>query len=229
MQESKTGRALPQLDTVASAVEQTLENEPALLDLLVQALGVKPDDTLALVLPTSVEMIAAYLAGTQIGCYVTPINHHLVGPEIAYIVDDCDAAALVVDERFAAEAVAAAEAIRLPEERRFAVGAVDGYRPLGELTDGQPATDYAEETFRINSMGADDVLLLVALDDRTDAIWVAEGLDDITPDEVDAIISGELEPRLRDGEFTAAAVATVEGLGEANSAAEEPPPESRES
>ena len=37
MQESKTGRAVPQLDTVASALEQTLENEPALLDLLAQA------------------------------------------------------------------------------------------------------------------------------------------------------------------------------------------------
>ena len=42
-----------------------------------QTLGVKPDDTLALVLPNSVEMIAAYLAGTQIGCYVTPINHQI--------------------------------------------------------------------------------------------------------------------------------------------------------
>lgn len=46
MQESKTGRAVPQLDTVASALEQTLENEPALLDLLVQALtkGASPAD-----------------------------------------------------------------------------------------------------------------------------------------------------------------------------------------
>jgi uncharacterized membrane protein YgcG len=93
-----------------------------------------------------------------------------------------------------------------------------------ETTDGQNATDYAEETFRINSMGADDVLLLVAVEDRTDAIWVAEGLDGITPDEVDAIIAGQLEPRLRDGDFTGAAVATVEALGEANTNAEEPPP-----
>lgn len=46
MQESNTGRALPQLDTVASALEQKLENEPALLDLMVQALskGASPAD-----------------------------------------------------------------------------------------------------------------------------------------------------------------------------------------
>ena len=93
-----------------------------------------------------------------------------------------------------------------------------------ETTDGQPATDYASEVFRINSMGADDVLLLVAIEDRSDAIWVSEGLPGITPEEVDAIISGELEPRLRDGDFTGAAVATVEALGVANSTAGEPPP-----
>ncbi|HRI64692.1 MAG TPA: tetratricopeptide repeat protein, partial [Polyangium sp.] len=46
MQESNTGRALPQLDSVASALEQKLENEPALLDLMVQALskGASPAD-----------------------------------------------------------------------------------------------------------------------------------------------------------------------------------------
>ena len=94
-----------------------------------------------------------------------------------------------------------------------------------ESTDGQPATEYASETFRINSMGADDVLLLVAIDDRTDAIWVSEGLTEVTPEEVDAIIAGELEPRLRDGDFTGAAVTTVEALGEANTTpAEEPAP-----
>jgi uncharacterized membrane protein YgcG len=93
-----------------------------------------------------------------------------------------------------------------------------------ETTDGQPATDYASEVFRINSMGGDDVLLVVAIEDRTDAIWVSDGLDGITPDEVDAIIVGELESRLRDGDFTGAAVATVEALGEANTNVEEPPP-----
>ena len=42
-----------------------------------------------------------YLAATQAGWYLTPINHHLVGPEIAYIVDDCEAKAFVAHERFA--------------------------------------------------------------------------------------------------------------------------------
>ena len=90
-------------------------------------------------------------------------------------------------------------------------------------TDGAPAPDFASETARINSLGADDALVLVATDDRTDAIWVADGMDAITDAEIDSIIADELEPRLRDGDFTGAAVAAVEGLGAANTSATEAP------
>jgi long-chain acyl-CoA synthetase len=105
-----------------------------------RARGLGAGDGVAAVLPNGTELLSLYFAAMQAGWYLTPINHHLVGPEIAYIVDDCDAAALVVSERFAGEAALAAQAIGLPEERRFAVGTVDGHRPLADLTDGQPAT-----------------------------------------------------------------------------------------
>ena len=109
-------------------------------------------------------------------------------------------------------------------ERTLDEDGVQAWVLFVDTTDGQPATEYASETFRINSMGADDVLLLVAIEDRTDAIWVPEGLaEEVTPEEVDAIIAGELEPRLRDGDFTGATVASVEALGEANRTPEEEP------
>ena len=101
-------------------------------------------------------------------------------------------------------------------ERTLEENGVQAWVLFVESTDGQPATEYATETARINSLGADDALLLVALEDRTDAIWVSEGLDAITDEEIDAIIADELEPRLRDGDFSGAAVATVEALGAAN-------------
>ena len=41
--------------------------------------------------PTTSPMLEVYLGALQIGLYLTPINHHLVGPEIAYIVNDSDA------------------------------------------------------------------------------------------------------------------------------------------
>ena len=75
--------------------------------------------------------------------------------------------------------------------------------------------DYAQQTAATNSLGVDDALLAVAMDDRTDYIWVSDGLDAITDDELDAILTGELEPRLRDGDPAGAAIAAVEALGRA--------------
>ena len=66
-----------------------------------------------------------------------------------------------------------------------------------------PMADYAEQTAATNSLGVDDALLPVAMDDRTDYIWVSDGLD-ITDDELDTILTEELEPRLRDGDEAAA-------------------------
>ncbi len=77
--------------------------------------GLRAGDGVAAVLPNGTELLSLYFAAMQAGWYLTPINHHLVGPEIAYIVNDCDAAALVVDERFAAEAAVAAGRSALAE------------------------------------------------------------------------------------------------------------------
>ena len=54
-------------------------------------------------------MLELYLGAIQIGLYLTPINHHLVGPEIAYIVNDSDAKVFVGHERFADELAKAAD------------------------------------------------------------------------------------------------------------------------
>jgi long-chain acyl-CoA synthetase len=105
-----------------------------------QARDVRPDDTLALVLPNSVEMVAAYLAGTEIGQYVTPINTHLVGSEIAYIVADSGAKALIGHERYAGALTAALDELGDAAPPAFAVGDVPGFRPFEELIDGQPDT-----------------------------------------------------------------------------------------
>ena len=48
--------------------------------------------------------------------------------------------------------------------------------------------DYAQRTADVNSLGVDDALLVVAMDDRTDYIWVSDSLDEITDDELDTIL-----------------------------------------
>jgi long-chain acyl-CoA synthetase len=105
-----------------------------------RALGLGTGDTVALLLPNSTELMELYLGALQVGLYVTPINFHLVGPEVAYILRDSDAEVFVAHERYAAVAADAAAEADFPADRRFAVGAVDGFRPLAELVDDQPTT-----------------------------------------------------------------------------------------
>jgi long-chain acyl-CoA synthetase len=105
-----------------------------------RGLGLQPGDVVAMVLPNSTEVLELYLAVLQAGFYLVPINFHLVGPEIAYIVQDSEAKVLITHERFASVATAAADEIDFPKEGRFAVGDVPGFRSYDELKAGQPGT-----------------------------------------------------------------------------------------
>jgi long-chain acyl-CoA synthetase len=103
-----------------------------------QALGLKPGDTVVMALPNSADLVALYFAVLQTGLYVVPVNWHLVGPEVAYIIEDSGAKVFVAHERFADMAAEAGRNVGA----RFAVGDIPGFRPLSELGDdgeGRPA------------------------------------------------------------------------------------------
>jgi long-chain acyl-CoA synthetase len=106
-----------------------------------RALGLDRGDTVACVLPNGLEFIELYLGAMQIGLYLTPVNHHLVGPEIAYIVNDSEAGVLVGHERFTDEMAKALTEVSLPTDRVFMVGEpIEGTRPFADLVEGQPTT-----------------------------------------------------------------------------------------
>src|SRR5438445_8352435 len=109
-----------------------------------RALGLGPGDCLATVLPNGAPMVELYLAAAQAGWYLTPINHHLTGGEVAYILADSAAKVFVAAEPFAPACRAAVEEIDFPAAARFAVGRVPGFRAYAELSDGQPETAPAE-------------------------------------------------------------------------------------
>lgn len=109
-----------------------------------RAQGLEAGDTVACVLPNGLEMIELYLGAMQIGLYLTPINHHLVGPEIAYIVNDSDAKVFVGHERFADEITKAITELNLDTDKCFTVGTVAGLRPWSDLVAGQPVTAPAD-------------------------------------------------------------------------------------
>jgi long-chain acyl-CoA synthetase len=96
-----------------------------------QQLGLAAGDCLVVMLPNTIELVALYFAAMECGLYIVPINWHLTGPEVAYIVEDCEAKAFVAHERFAAAATIAAAG--LPGSATFAVGEITGFRALGEL------------------------------------------------------------------------------------------------
>ncbi|UBU14803.1 acyl-CoA synthetase [Nonomuraea gerenzanensis] len=104
-----------------------------------RALGLQPGDGICGLVPNGADGLVLYLAAMQAGWYYTPVNWHLTGPEIAYIVSDSEAKAFFVHPRFAEEGTRGAEAIA--PERRFMLGdAGGGFRAASELADGQPDT-----------------------------------------------------------------------------------------
>jgi long-chain acyl-CoA synthetase len=105
-----------------------------------RALGLTKGDCVAVVLPNCAEMFQIHLAVTQLGMYLTPINHHLTGPEIAYIIRDSGAKAFIASERFSEACLQAASEVDLPGQRLFALGELEGFRPFPELSADQPDT-----------------------------------------------------------------------------------------
>jgi long-chain acyl-CoA synthetase len=112
--------------------------------LRVQGFGV--GDVVATLLPNGAEMIEIYLAALQAGWYLVPINHHLVGPEVAYVLKDSGAKAFVAHERFAQVAAAAADEAGLEETARLGVGDVPGFASYSEVRNAQPTALPEERT-----------------------------------------------------------------------------------
>ena len=103
-------------------------------------LGLKRGDSIAAVLPNSVEAFEVYLAMQQAGWYLTPVNFHLVGPEVAYILQDCEAKVLIAHERFAEASTAALQELGAAQPRAFAVGHIPGFESYADLKAAQPST-----------------------------------------------------------------------------------------
>ncbi|HMK62906.1 MAG TPA: acyl-CoA synthetase [Acidimicrobiales bacterium] len=103
-------------------------------------LGVGEGDAVAFVLPNGTEVFEIYLACGQAGMYIVPINHHLVAPEVSYILKDSEAKVLVGHERFAEVCRQAADEAGIPADHRLAVGHVDGFASYASIR-GVQSTD----------------------------------------------------------------------------------------
>ncbi|MEO8722770.1 MAG: AMP-binding protein, partial [Sphingobium sp.] len=95
---------------------------------LLRARGLKAGDALALICSNRAEFAEVLAATLRTGIRVTPVNWHLTAEEIAFIVRDCDAKAVVADARVAS-ALALAIADCPEVSVRLAVGgAIAGFQ-----------------------------------------------------------------------------------------------------
>ena len=67
---------------------------------MLAANGVRKDDVVSLLLPNSVEYVIAYFACWQLGALAGPINSLLKSQEIAYVISNSEAKALLVNSEF---------------------------------------------------------------------------------------------------------------------------------
>jgi uncharacterized membrane protein YgcG len=106
---------------------------------------------------------------------------------------------------------------------------IDLYALFVSTTDGTTITDFADEVAASNSLGGNDALLVVAMDDRTDGIWIGPLLvDEVSVNEQDSILADRVEPQLRAGDYAAAVSGAAQGLADAIATTapggQEPPP-----
>ena len=129
---------------VAAAGNRTWKELDDRTNQLVRAMrarGIEAGQSIALVCSNRPEFAETYLAAARNGLRLTPINWHLGAEEIAYIVNDCDAAVFVADERFAQTCADAAKLCPNLKVRLAVGGEIDGFESFdAALKDESPET-----------------------------------------------------------------------------------------
>lgn len=73
-----------------------LRNHAACAASGLASLGIRPNDSIALLLRNDFAFFEASLAAAHLGAYAVPVNWHFTADEVGYILKDCEAKALVV-------------------------------------------------------------------------------------------------------------------------------------
>jgi long-chain acyl-CoA synthetase len=102
-------------------------------------------DHVALVLENDARFFEIIWGVQRCGLYFTPISTRLTADDVAFIVQDCGARAVLVSANLAELATELAQRIG-PDVERYAVGgALAGYRSWQEAIDGHPGTPVSDE------------------------------------------------------------------------------------
>ena len=112
---------------------------------LLRAAGLRPGDHLALFMENQLHFMEVAWAAMRSGLYLTAINSFLTPGEVQYIVEDCDAAAVVTS---VAKAEVATQ-VAYPERAGVKLcvgGAVEGFDDYESAISAYPSTPVEDET-----------------------------------------------------------------------------------
>jgi len=111
------------------------------------SLGLRKRDKVAVLLENCGEIVEAYLAAAKTGMVIVPINFRLVSRDIAYILNNSDAKALIVDDEFAPLIDEMRPNLaNIAADRFIVVGrARNGYHEYEQFLSGAPENEPGQE------------------------------------------------------------------------------------
>jgi long-chain acyl-CoA synthetase len=119
--------------------------------------GLRPGDAVALLTENSLRALEVYWAALRSGLYITAVNYRLKPDEVAYIVNDCGAAALIVSAEQAATATEVRDlgspAVRLRLAFGGPVAGYDGYEQAIAAAPATPLDDQPHGATMLYSSG----------------------------------------------------------------------------
>ena len=140
-------------DRIAAAMNGTgetlsygqLEQRSVQLARVLHEAGLRPGDVIALLTENSLRAFEVYWAGMRSGLYVTAVNYRLKPDEVAYIVSDSGAVALIVSAEQAATAEAITGLTGAVKLRLAFGGLVTGHGSYEEMIAAASAVPFADQ------------------------------------------------------------------------------------
>src|SRR5580658_1327875 len=111
-----------------------------------RARGVTAADSTALLSSNRPEFSETVFAVQRSGIRLTPVNWHLSGEEAGYIVDDCEATALIADAQHAASAITAARLAPRATVRLAIGGDIEGFESYDDALDAEDDSNIEDAT-----------------------------------------------------------------------------------
>jgi long-chain acyl-CoA synthetase len=140
-------------DRVAAVMAETgeslsyaeLERRSVQLAHVLHEAGLRPGDVVALLTENSLRAFEVYWAALRSGLYITAVNFRLKPDEVAYIVNDCGATALIVSAEQAATAEAITSVTAEVKLRLAYGGPVIGHGSYEETIAVAPAVPFGDQ------------------------------------------------------------------------------------